>query len=651
MAGGNSGGMWSARPKTRPPARFRHKVSEVSVLPNENERLMARIDALSRGARTNWLGLMAYLAFFGVTLLGVEDADFFIESRQTDLPLLGVSIPTLYFFGVAPVLAAALYAYLHFHLMTLWHVLAEAPERIDGKPLGERTFPWLVNDLALSARPDRPVWRQPLRWLSNFVTVLLVWAAGPLVIWFAWWRSMPAHNLAMTTLIGGCLLLTVFLALTGRRTFTRLLKTRTTDTERTKTSAPREAPRTIRLGWLRTLFLGLAVALVLVIGTGRSKWEGVYDTACNVANASIDWVEAQGLTLFDADILENGQVRREAQKVQEDWVSGAFARLNLVSADLAEVELVPRPADWRDHDEARRLFRVTWCERQGLPLDVCGPFDPDATEAVWLRDQRRNAWCEEELRNAFPAQQPDRDTQPAEPTEPEEMPQDCEAMFAGLDSGLADAWTVERGVQLAALPALDLRGRDLRKARMDRAFLPAADLRDARLEGANLRNARLEGADLKGARLEGVDSWGARLEGANLEDARLEGADLSLSRLEGAYLSSTTLQYAIAQGADFGGARGLTQDQLATVIGDEDTRLPADAKTGAPLHVWSCWMPSDEANATVSRLTKKTLFARLFRVILDFPEKLDLTAAFLHILYICPPGTEPQPVGTYVPAE
>jgi hypothetical protein len=75
-----------------------------------------RIDALTAAGRTNWFGLVAYPIFAFITVLGVTDADFFIPSRQTQLPLVNVEIPTKSFFYFAPILATALYAYLHLHI-------------------------------------------------------------------------------------------------------------------------------------------------------------------------------------------------------------------------------------------------------------------------------------------------------------------------------------------------------------------------------------------------------------------------------------------------------------------------------------------------------------------------------------------------------
>jgi uncharacterized protein YjbI with pentapeptide repeats len=163
---------------------------------------------------------------------------------------------------------------------------------------------------------------------------------------------------------------------------------------------------------------------------------------------------------------------------------------------------------------------------------------------------------------------------------------------------LADADLVVGRGGAPGASSINLRGRDLRLARLDRA-----DLRQADLTGANLDGASLVGADLRGARLQCADRnpqllagnrgaagcasardanfakallaeamlQGADVRGARFEDARLEGsqfaralmagADLSRAQLQGADLSGgTTLQgasFASAnlQGADLAGAK------------------------------------------------------------------------------------------------
>jgi len=87
-----------------------------------------RIDAVTRNARSTWFGLLGLFTFVMITLLGVEDIDFFGYDRATQLPLIGVSVPTTTFFIAAPILTAAIYAYFHFYLMKLWDALGRAPK-------------------------------------------------------------------------------------------------------------------------------------------------------------------------------------------------------------------------------------------------------------------------------------------------------------------------------------------------------------------------------------------------------------------------------------------------------------------------------------------------------------------------------------------
>lgn len=168
--------------------------------PDRRDAQIARINELSSLARTAWLSLLGYLVFVGITLLGVRDADFFVRSRQTDLPLVGVQIPTASFFWIAPVLGAALYTYLHLFLIKLWDAHAEACTTE-----ADATHHWLVGDFVLLRQHDPATVARPLSWLVAPITWLLVWAAGPIVIAYGWWRSMPAHNEALTLLIAACL--------------------------------------------------------------------------------------------------------------------------------------------------------------------------------------------------------------------------------------------------------------------------------------------------------------------------------------------------------------------------------------------------------------------------------------------------------------
>jgi uncharacterized protein YjbI with pentapeptide repeats len=199
----------------------------------------------------------------------------------------------------------------------------------------------------------------------------------------------------------------------------------------------------------------------------------------------------------------------------------------------------------------------------------------------------------------------------------------------------------------ALLFGAQLRDANLREARLENAFLLDGDLRSAsllqaRLAGATFSGARLDGVELSGALMPGTDLsnssliearllgadlsgasfLGADLSGALMSGARLEGTVLSRARLSGAMLTDATLTdaqligadlrdtdwrgaavgFVAAHGADFTGARNLTQAQLAHAIGDAGTRPPSGTApdTGAPWHIAPCWR---EPPATLARMT------------------------------------------------
>jgi Pentapeptide repeats (8 copies) len=109
-----------------------------------------------------------------------------------------------------------------------------------------------------------------------------------------------------------------------------------------------------------------------------------------------------------------------------------------------------------------------------------------------------------------------------------------------------------------------------------------ARLKKANLKGANLRQAMLAGADLREADLEDADLSGAMLLGANLSRAKLVNANF-----EGAMLLGVHLENAHIDGANFNNTAWLTQDQVDDACGTpkvlpERLRAPKGATCEQP---------------------------------------------------------------------
>lgn len=148
-------------------------------------------------------------------------------------------------------------------------------------------------------------------------------------------------------------------------------------------------------------------------------------------------------------------------------------------------------------------------------------------------------------------------------------------------------------------PSLNLRGRDLRFAKLDRS-----DLHQADLTGADMRGASLTGTDLRGAWLQCADvtqlllsedrvaakcttARRANFTRARLEQTHLAGIDLRNAVLEEARLDGAELPYALIAGANFSSAHLEKTDMTGGVQAQEASFLIANLQgadmTGALL--------------------------------------------------------------------
>ena len=130
-------------------------------------------------------------------------------------------------------------------------------------------------------------------------------------------------------------------------------------------------------------------------------------------------------------------------------------------------------------------------------------------------------------------------------------------------SSLVGADLKEAYLSHSNLYGADLANADLRYARLEKAKLIKANMTNANLSGAHLFKADLSGAVLNQAILEKADLTQANLSNGN----NLYGADFFKANLTGTIFSNANmdgikLEKAILRGADLGGARNITSDQL-----------------------------------------------------------------------------------------
>ena len=608
----------------------RKRRTSLAMLSKSSFDQIARIDALTAAGRANWFALLAYLAFVTVTTLGVEDVDFFIDSRQTDLPLVGVSIPTFSFFVFAPILGAALYAYLHLHVRKVSEALAETPT--SSPPLEERIKPWLLNDYILRLRTDLAIRRRPLDGLARATTLLLVWWAGPIVLVLMWTRSWVAHELWLSVLIAICLIVAIY---AGVLSWWKM-----------RADLGGHAPR----AWLASI---LVIALCMPIvwltlvnssGLGPGQFRpGTYQVfEQSLAERIAMYPNLGRAELFGSDIERSiSRVRRSVRLLGV-----------IDSADLSEERLSTLSPDVANAEAARRAAWRANCREFGVPLLVCDVGFASHEKRPKSLERLRTTWCMETL-SAL-----------------------CGDFFVRMETIFDETWDAERRAAIDNQAKPDFSNRDLRAANLSgghfvgmsfidadvsEANLADAELESATMENTQLVNTRLARANLRSANLRGAELGGVRLRAAVLTNTQLSSADLTAASLVnvlgiGAILNGTTLFGAnltgadlrrtfwhnarlnavLGHGVDFRGASGLTQRDLDQVIGSRRTLLPdtPDRETGQPLYVLSCWR--------------------------ERPEHLDIllwrhsdfrTGGYYESDFMCQSGEAPRKVGTPWPLD
>lgn len=302
----------------------------------EAEPDLKRIDEIIRNSRTLWFALNAALVFAGITLASVQDIAFFVTSERTQLPLVGIDVPVTYFFWAGALLIASFYIYFHLYLEQLWQALGEAPARIDGKPLSERIHPWIVADAALRFRDrlrkaegeehaSRP---RGMGLIGNLATIGLVWLFGPAIVFWFWWRSMPAHDWLMTGWLGLLFVSTLLVACFGAI-----------------------SARASLSGKKQVLYGELVFAAVLVV-------------------------------VADLTVVRTGVV--VSPRIPDPL---SFDLLQPASANLREAVLTKKTSGWREHHLAEAEFRVRWC-RENIALKCVNPLSSDRS-AEWGVEQTR----------------------------------------------------------------------------------------------------------------------------------------------------------------------------------------------------------------------------------------------------------------------
>jgi uncharacterized protein YjbI with pentapeptide repeats len=487
--------------------------------------------AVSAGLWLSYLFLLFYLA---IAVGSITHRDLFLEN-PVRLPFLGVELPLVAFFGLAPALFLVVHAYVLLHFVQFADKLgvfrAEFRTQITDPAVRARLRRQLPSNifvqLLAGPREIRAGVMGSMLWLIAHISLVL--APVALLVLFqlkflpyhdglTWWHRVavladiallwalwPSVARGKVTRIGWK---EIRIARFAPAAFVRLLGTLPSSIARRQTR--RNAWRVFRRAKIAALALASLMLTSLVFTTAtypgewvHEKWPVARFIPTRLPPTSTDWTSPHEL-LFPSDPTE---------------AMNSFAPK---STSLLSNHLILPYLDIIDYSKFDNEAKI-----MALP------------ESIYLRDRH-----------------------------------------------------FERAVLTGAnLKNANLRGAHFQGASLAAARLQGANLDYAQLRGAALDTAQLQGASLIGAQLQGATLSDAQLQGANLLKAQLQRAVLSAAQLQGATLEEATLWDATLGTAELEGAL-LDEAQLQGAR-LRDARLHGASLQGA--FVWRAEHPGDAA--------------------------------------------------------
>ncbi|MBB3746994.1 uncharacterized protein YjbI with pentapeptide repeats [Rhizobium sp. BK591] len=516
-------------------------------------------DAVSM-ARGLWISFVSLSAYFFVAVGSVAHIDLFLEN-PLQLPLVGIKVPLVAFFWLAPLLYLIMWGYLLLNLKLMSDNLRDWEKKKNDRLSA-------IEDVSERRRVDDALRMQ----LPNFIPVQLIAAPsnnsrgalhlliagaalatvvlGPLLILAQMqFQFLPYHSEAITWLHR--------LAIVGGVTLVWYLWPQIQGSFRAN-------------WWIYGIGVALSVSLALIaVFIATFPGEPIYH---NRVAAIIDWSLPKGHSfcrLRNEIVQDVGEDDDCLVSLSEALFDGFIDEVRGVPYSLFSNRLVLPDHDFVELDDAALAKKKTSRSFRGRHLEMGFFSRSDLRKADFTGAFMQGAVFEEtQLQGAIFG---------------------CE--YTGAEIGQAK------------VPGFGSGCADLREASLDYANLEEAVFRRAKLQGAGLDGANLKGAILIEAKLQGASLYATDLEGAVLLSAKLYAATLTDAKLNGAILTLAKLQGAQLNRAEFNGAMLDPADIAGASLDGSDLR-------GAVFDPGINWRTSGAESAIITRSSLINTFSK-----------------------------------------
>lgn len=283
---------------------------------------LSNAKAISSNAQKLFIAVLAACLYSWLTIASTTDVNLITNRATSSLPIIQTSIPIVGFFYVAPLLLFGAYLYFHFYMQKLWNELGSLPAIFpDGRPIYEKTDPWLLSDLVRMHSRKLKDGTPFLANLQIWASVILTWWVVPLTMLMFWGRYLVRHELLGVILH----VLACAVSITAAIFLYRMARNTLSGME----NSPLPKPGVSRT-WLTPAVTGVSVAVLLAV----------------ISAGAIRGVRS-------GNVVDNYWPN---QTGPQSWIPKAMMFLRFSPfADLRTAELSTKPANWASESDKGKL--------------------------------------------------------------------------------------------------------------------------------------------------------------------------------------------------------------------------------------------------------------------------------------------------------
>ena len=490
-----------AIPSRAKPSKLAESDSKLKQLKDQAEDLGTARNSLDDAVsmtRGLWISFISLSAYLMVAVGSVTHVDLFLEN-PLQLPLVGVKVPLVVFFWLAPIIYLIVHTYLLLNL----------------KLMSDNVRSWLLRletTLSKEARPEERerVAEEHRLALPNFFPV----------------QMLSATKFNRSGFIGGVLLASVLITVAvGPILLLFMFQTQ---------FLPYHAEA---VTWVHRLSLIADIVLVWYF------WPRIYNRSGGRMGVTAMFLAANAtgalvLLSLVAATFPGELIYFKSNSIRDALFEGGVDKLTGVPRSLFANRLVLTNKVFVNLDEAALAKVETTLSLRGRHLENAVLVHANLRKADFSGALMGEAIFSESILD--------------------EASFRCGTLSVGTLSR-ANSRIKCAELQDAKFDTASLVGAKFDKASLSGTTFIAAQLKnasfkDARLDGANFADALLEGADFDHARLNGAAFDKSNIQNANFRDAKLIGVSVRNSNLSGAQFTSAILDGALFLNSNLGGA-------------------------------------------------------------------------------------------------